>query len=146
VIELDCKDNVCRAAALNGYQVISTVVPYKGDDGKMYIPIVKIPKSARIAILIDDGNDITFDFGVEKTVCGKVDMENGFPDVGMYMQRYDREPDLAMCFDPKVLRDALDAFIGKSSVKMQFFRTEPGCVISPKYDDIKALVLPMFPF
>lgn len=137
-IQLNCQFGKCYATALDGYKMMTISVPFEeADEGIMYIPIIKLPKTG-IAIISDEGNEINFDFGTEKQSIRKI--EGDFPSAvdKLFLSE---EATLTIGFNPKLLRDALDGFSGETVVKMDFIHPLKGCVITGTTK--KALVFPV---
>ena len=139
-VQLNFRDGVCTACALDTHKMIIITVPYpEGDEGTMYVPIIKLPKAVFV-VLSDEGSEITFDFLNSKQVVKKhaggflKDPETNFPK---------EEPVLKIYFNPRLLRDALDSFKDEKEVEMRFIGPLKACVIHG--EGKKALVLPVNP-
>lgn len=136
MVQLVCENGICHATALDGFKIMKTSVPYKGDEGIMYIPIVKVPKGTDV-IITDSESEITFDFLTEKQMVKKI--EGIFPDTKRFFK--EDEPKFRMAFDPKLMRDALNGFSDIKYVEIDFFSENEGIVI--KSSNKQALVLPV---
>ena len=136
-IKLNCTNGTCEATALDGFKMITICVPYEGDEGTMYIPIIKPPKGTKV-IISDLDSEIMFDFLTEKQVVKK--FEGEFPNVEKVFP--EGEPNFRIGFDPKLLKDALDGFTGDTYIEVNFFGETNGVIIKNRIDK-QALVLPM---
>jgi len=136
-IKLNCSNGTCEATALDGFKMITICVPYEGDEGTMYIPIIKPPKGT-IVIISDLESEIVFDFLTEKQVVKKFKGE--FPNVEKAFPK--GEPKFRIGFDPKLLKDALDGFTGDTYIEVNFFGETNGVIIKNGIDK-QALVLPV---
>jgi len=136
-VQLTCTSGICKAIALDGYKVMSISVPYDGDKGTMLIPIIKPPKGTQV-IISDSESEIMFDFLTEKQVVKK--FEGDFPDVKKFFR--EDEPKFRIGFSPKLLKEALDGFIGDTCVEVDFFGETDGIIIKSSTDK-QARVLPM---
>lgn len=137
-VQLNFHNGLCTAYATDGIKVISVIVPYTdGDDGTLYVPIIKLPKGAYV-IISDDGNEITFDFLDSKQTVKKYEGEfpkemEHFFDIG--------KATFSIGFDPKNLIDALQGFKDHDTISIDFFNQITPCVI--KGWTKKALVFPV---
>ena len=136
-IQLNCTNGTCKATALDGHKVMIICVPYDGDEGTMYIPIIKPPKGTQV-IISDLESEIMFDFLTEKQVVKK--FEGDFLNVEKFFR--EDEPKFRIGFDPKLLKDALDGFSGDTYIEVNFFGETDGIIIRSSTDK-QALVLPM---
>lgn len=137
-IQLNFQNGFCTAYALDGIKMISVIVPYiDGDEGTLYVPIIKLPKGAYV-VISDEGNEITFDFLESKQTVKKYEGE--FPkDPAKLFD--DKEPTFNIGVDPKNLRDALDGFKDTEAVSIDFYGQLNPFVV--KGLTKKALVLPV---
>lgn len=138
-VQLNFSGGLCTAYALDGIKLISVVVPYTdGDEGTLYVPIIKLPKGAYV-VISDEGNEITFDFLDSKQTVKKY--EGDFPSKPEDFFRNDNEPTFSIGFDPKNLKDALDGFKDCTAIKIDFYgHTEP-CIMTGL--NKKALAFPV---
>ena len=136
-VQLTCTNGICKAIALDGYKVMAISVPYDGDEGTMLIPIIKPPKGTQV-IISDSESEIMFDFLTEKQVVKK--LEGDFPDVRKFFR--EDEPKFRICFDQKLLKDALDGFNCDTAVEIDFYGETEGIIIKNSTDK-QALILPV---
>ena len=136
-VQLNCTNGICKATALDGYKMMTICVPYEGDEGTMYIPVIKPPKGTNV-IISDLDSEIMFDFLTEKQVVKK--FEGEFPNVEKVFP--EGEPNFRIFFDPKLLKDALDGFSDSTCVEIKFFGETTGIIIKNSIGK-QALVLPM---
>lgn len=137
-VQLNFCGGLCTAYALDGIKLISVVVPYTdGDEGTLYVPIIKLPKGMFV-LISDEGNEITFDFLDSKQTVRKYEGE--FPkDPAQFFNKSD--PTFSIGFDPKNLKNALEGFKDCTEIKIDFYgQTEP-CIM--KGLNKKALVFPV---
>lgn len=138
-VQLNFYGETCTAYAADSHKLIAVVVPYKGgDEGTICVPIVKLPKGKYVAIY-DEGNEIVFDFLDSKQTVKKIkgdfikDPNAMFPTV---------EPQFKIAFDPRNMRDALEAFKGEyAGVVIEFTGSDKPCLIVGS--NKKAIVLPV---
>lgn len=136
-IQLNCINGTCKATAVDGHKMMTICVPYEGDEGTMYIPVIKPPKGTKV-IISDLDSEIMFDFLTEKQVVKK--FEGEFPNVEKVFP--EGEPNFRIGFDPKLLKDALDGFSDSTCVEIKFFGETTGIIIKNSFGK-QALVLPM---
>lgn len=136
-IQLNCINGTCKATALDNHKMMTICVPYEGDEGTMYIPVIKPPKGTKV-IITDSESEIMFDFLTEKQVVKR--FEGDFPDVRKFFR--EDEPKFRIGFDPKLLKDALDGFTGDTYIEVNFYGETEGIIIKNSIDK-QALVLPM---
>lgn len=137
-VQMNFSCGLCTAYALDGIKLISVIVPYTaGDEGTLYVPIIKLPKGADV-VISDEGNEITFDFHDSKQTVKKYEGE--FPkDPAHFFNKSD--PIFSVGFDPKNLKNALEGFKDCEAVKIDFYgQTEP-CIMEGL--NKKALVFPV---
>lgn len=137
-VQLSFANGLCTAYALDGIKMISVVVPYTaGNEGTLYVPIIKLPKCENVFIS-DEGDEITFDFIDSKQTVKKYEGE--FPK--HVEQFFDKsEPTFTIGFDPKNLKDALDGFKECTTVKIDFYSNVKPCIMEGR--NKKALVFPV---
>lgn len=137
-VQMNFRDKICTAYALNGVKLITVSVLYSdGDEGTINVPIVKLPKSGSVNIS-DDNNEITFDFINSKQTVRK--HEGNFPkDLANFFKQ--EPPTFGIIFDPRNMCNALKGFKDEITVKMNFTTPAQGCVIEGT--NKKALILPI---
>ncbi len=136
-VQLNCTNGICKATALDRHKVMTICVPYDGDEGTMYIPIIKPPKEEQVTISSLE-SEIMFDFLTEKQVVKKI--EGDFPTVKKLFR--EDEPKFRIGVDPKLLKDALDGFSGDAFIEVNFFGETDGIIIRSSTDK-QAVVLPV---
>ena len=136
-VQLTCTNGTCKATALDGRKLMTICVPYDGDEGTMLIPVIKPPKGTQV-IISDSESEIMFDFLTEKQVVRK--FEGDFPNVEKFFR--EDEPKFRIGFSPKLLKDALEGFIGDTCIEVNFFGETNGIIIKSSTAK-QALVLPM---
>jgi len=141
---LESTDEKVTVTALDGVKVINfTVSAETGtENGKMLIPWVKpIGKKSVYACLTDDRETVTIQTDLEQRTFKKIQGE--YIDADRFF-KVDKEPNATLYYDPKQLAEALSAFT-TGKVKIEYFGTNKGLIITDLICTQKALVLPTRP-
>ena len=107
----------------------------------MLIPWVKpIGKRGVYALITDDEKSITIETATEQRTFRKV--QGSYMNTDRFFENKE-PPETTMYFDPKQLADALTAFDDR--VKIEYFGTNKGVIITDLACEQKALVMPTSP-
>lgn len=142
-ILLNSDNGKVTATALDGVKVVKLTVAAETETetGSMLIPWVKpIGKKGVYALITDDEKSISIETVTERRTFRKV--QGIYANTDRFFENKE-PPETTMYFDPKQLADALTAFDDK--VKIEYFGTYKGVIITDLACEQKALVMPSSP-
>lgn len=142
-ILLNSDNGKVTATALDGVKVVKLTVAAETETetGSMLIPWVKpIGKKGVYALITDDEKSISIETVTERRTFRKV--QGIYANTDRFFENKE-PPETTMYFDPKQLADALTAFDDK--VKIEYFGTYKGVIITDLACEQKALVMPISP-
>ena len=143
-ILLESDNGKVTATALDGVKVVKLTVAAETETetGSMLIPWVKpIGKKGVYALITDDEKSITIETATEQRTFRKVQGE--YLDAERLFKT-EKMPEATLYYDPRQLAEALSTFTA-DNVKIDYFGTNKGVIISDLVCDQKALVLPLRP-
>ena len=143
-ILLESDNGKVTATALDGVKTVKLTVAAETETetGSMLIPWVKpIGKKGVYALITDDEKSITIETATEQRTFRKVQGE--YLDAERLFKT-EKMPEATLYYDPRQLAEALSTFTA-DNVKIDYFGTNKGVIISDLVCDQKALVLPLRP-
>ena len=143
-ILLESDNGKVTATALDGVKAVKLTVAAETETetGSMLIPWVKpIGKKGVYALITDDEKSITIETVTEQRTFRKVQGE--YLDAERLFKT-EKMPEATLYYDPRQLAEALSTFTA-DNVKIDYFGTNKGVIISDLVCDQKALVLPLRP-
>ena len=143
-ILLESDNGKVMATALDGVKAVKLTVAAETETetGSMLIPWVKpIGKKGVYACLTDDRENVTIQTALDQRTFRKVQGE--YLDAERLFKT-EKMPEATLYYDPRQLAEALSTFT-TDKVKIDYFGTNKGVIISDLVCDQKALVLPLRP-
>ena len=143
-ILLESDNGKVTATALDGVKAVKLTVAAETETetGSMLIPWVKpIGKKGVYACLTDDRENVTIQTALDQRTFRKVQGE--YLDAERLFKT-EKMPEATLYYDPRQLAEALSTFT-TDKVKIDYFGTNKGVIISDLVCDQKALVLPLRP-